>query len=158
MCEFRAKILAFYKRLQLAGPLCRHSSRILYQKSHCAHSFDFWYVNNSCVNTVLPLFPWSILYLFFAKLVKTSAIFYSSTKTTQLPRLLLSIFFQLPIKLSNVYGLQWQTSSIITQCRSLKFQMLFSFSYKNQHSGSMILIIANEATELRSEVASAADL
>ena len=29
----------------------------------CAHSFDFWYVNNSCVNTVRPHFPWSILYL-----------------------------------------------------------------------------------------------
>ena len=30
----------------------------------CAHSFDFWYVNNSCVNTVRPHFPWSILYIF----------------------------------------------------------------------------------------------
>ena len=30
----------------------------------CAHSFDFWYVNNSCVNTVRQHFPWSILYLF----------------------------------------------------------------------------------------------
>ena len=29
----------------------------------CAHSFDFWYVNNSCVNTVRPHFPWSILYI-----------------------------------------------------------------------------------------------
>ena len=29
-----------------------------------AHSFDFWYVNNECVNTVRQLFPWSILYLF----------------------------------------------------------------------------------------------
>ena len=29
----------------------------------CAHSFDFWYVNNSCVNTVHQHFPWSILYL-----------------------------------------------------------------------------------------------
>ena len=28
----------------------------------CAHSFDFWYVNNSCVNTVRQPFPWSILY------------------------------------------------------------------------------------------------
>ena len=28
----------------------------------CAHSFDFWYVNNSCVNTVRQHFPWSILY------------------------------------------------------------------------------------------------
>ena len=28
-----------------------------------AHSFDFWYVNNSCVNTVRQHFPWSILYL-----------------------------------------------------------------------------------------------
>ena len=24
----------------------------------CAHSFDFWYVNNSCVNTVRQHFPW----------------------------------------------------------------------------------------------------
>ena len=29
----------------------------------CAHSFDFWYVNNSCVNTVRQHFPWSILYV-----------------------------------------------------------------------------------------------
>ena len=28
----------------------------------CVHSFDFWYVNNSCVNTVGQHFPWSILY------------------------------------------------------------------------------------------------
>ena len=28
----------------------------------CAHSFDFWYVNNSCVNTVRQHFPRSILY------------------------------------------------------------------------------------------------
>ena len=27
----------------------------------CAHSFDFWYVNNSCINTVRQHFPWSIL-------------------------------------------------------------------------------------------------
>ena len=30
---------------------------------HCAHSFDFWYVNNEFVNTVRQHFPWSILYL-----------------------------------------------------------------------------------------------
>ena len=29
----------------------------------CAHSFDFWYVNNSCVNNVRQHFPWSILYI-----------------------------------------------------------------------------------------------
>ena len=29
----------------------------------CAHSFDFWYVNNSCVNTVRQHLPWSILYI-----------------------------------------------------------------------------------------------
>ena len=29
----------------------------------CAHSFDFWYVNNSYVNTVRQHFPWSILYI-----------------------------------------------------------------------------------------------
>ena len=28
----------------------------------CTHSFDFWYVNESCVNTVRQHFPWSILY------------------------------------------------------------------------------------------------
>ena len=27
----------------------------------CAHSFNFWYVNNSCVNTIRPHFPWSVL-------------------------------------------------------------------------------------------------
>ena len=27
-----------------------------------AHLFDFWYKNNSCVNTIRPRFPWSILY------------------------------------------------------------------------------------------------
>ena len=30
----------------------------------CTHSFDFWYVNNSCVNIVRQHFPWSILFLF----------------------------------------------------------------------------------------------
>ena len=35
--------------------------------ARCAHSFDFWYVNNSCVNTVRQHFPWSILYLFTFK-------------------------------------------------------------------------------------------
>ena len=29
----------------------------------CAHSFDFWYVNNSSVNTVRTHFPWSFPYL-----------------------------------------------------------------------------------------------
>ena len=29
----------------------------------CPHSFDFWYVNNSCVNTIRQHFPWSILYV-----------------------------------------------------------------------------------------------
>ena len=29
----------------------------------CAHSFDFWYVNNSCVNTLRQQLPWSILYM-----------------------------------------------------------------------------------------------
>ena len=29
-----------------------------------AHSFDFWYVNDSCVNTVRQHFPWSILYIY----------------------------------------------------------------------------------------------
>ena len=32
----------------------------------CAHSFDFRYVNNSCVNTVRQHFPWSILYVLFS--------------------------------------------------------------------------------------------
>ena len=36
-------------------------SKILLVRS--AHSFDFWYVNNSCVNTVGQHFPWSIFYL-----------------------------------------------------------------------------------------------
>ena len=34
----------------------------------CAHSFDFWYVNNSCVNTVRQHFPWSILYVLYCKM------------------------------------------------------------------------------------------
>ena len=29
----------------------------------CANSFDFWYFNNSWVNTVRQHFPWSILYI-----------------------------------------------------------------------------------------------
>ena len=33
------------------------------QLVRCAHSFHFWYVNNSCVNTVRQHFPWSILYV-----------------------------------------------------------------------------------------------
>ena len=33
----------------------------------CAHSFDFWYVNNSCGNTVRQHFQWSILYLCYVK-------------------------------------------------------------------------------------------
>ena len=99
----RANIPAFYRRLQLAAPLCRHSTRILYQKSHSFAALTRSISDiNSCIGTLLPLFPWSILYFFFAKLIKTSAIFSSSTKTTELPRLLMSIFFQLPIKLSNV--------------------------------------------------------
>ena len=28
----------------------------------CTHSFDFWYVNDSCVTAVRQHFPWSILY------------------------------------------------------------------------------------------------
>ena len=31
------------------------------------HSFVFWYINNSCVNTVLAHFPWSNLYIDLAK-------------------------------------------------------------------------------------------
>ena len=33
----------------------------------CAHSFDFWYVNNSCVNTVRQHFPWSILCILYTQ-------------------------------------------------------------------------------------------
>ena len=42
-------------------PLVVFVSEILLVR--CAHSFDFWYVNNSCVNTVRQHFPWSILYI-----------------------------------------------------------------------------------------------
>ena len=35
----------------------------IYALVRCAYSFDFWYVNNSCVNTVRQHFPWSILYV-----------------------------------------------------------------------------------------------
>ena len=37
----------------------------------CAHSFNFWYVNNSCVNTVRQHFPWSILYFLTNKWSKS---------------------------------------------------------------------------------------
>ena len=59
---------------------------------HCVHSFDFWYINNSCVNTVRQHFPWSILYVldmrsasslayfFLVKRLKYSSIFYSLPK------------------------------------------------------------------------------
>ena len=43
-------------------------SLFLYQITllvRCAHSFDFWNVNNSCVNTVRQHFAWSIFYIFF---------------------------------------------------------------------------------------------
>ena len=29
----------------------------------CAHLFNFWYINNSCVNTIHTHFPWSVLYV-----------------------------------------------------------------------------------------------
>ena len=35
----------------------------------CDHSFDFWYVNNWCVNTIHQHFPWSILYLLYIVLI-----------------------------------------------------------------------------------------
>ena len=34
------------------------------ERVSAANSFDFWYVNNSCVNTLRQHFPRSILYLF----------------------------------------------------------------------------------------------
>ena len=44
-------------------PLVVFVSEILLVR--CAHSFNFWYVNNLCVNTVRQHFPWSILYVTF---------------------------------------------------------------------------------------------
>ena len=45
----------------------RHSFFFLVSEillARCAHSLEFWYVNNSCViNTVRQLFPWSILFI-----------------------------------------------------------------------------------------------
>ena len=35
--------------------------------------FDFWYVNNSCVNTVRQHFPWSILYVLFLLYLRVKA-------------------------------------------------------------------------------------
>ena len=35
----------------------------------CDHSFDFWYVNNLCVNTVRQHFPWRMLYLLYIVLI-----------------------------------------------------------------------------------------
>ena len=40
----------------------------------CAHSFDFWYVNNSYVNTVRQHFPWSILYIWLHWHLKTALV------------------------------------------------------------------------------------
>ena len=34
------------------------------ERVSAANEWDFWYVNSSCVNTVRPHFPWSILYFF----------------------------------------------------------------------------------------------
>ena len=51
--------------------------------ARCAHSFDFWYANNSCVNTVRQYFPWSILYITtIVRLLKAfiKSIFYYSRK------------------------------------------------------------------------------
>ena len=36
----------------------------IYALVRCAHSFDFWYEKNECINTVRLHFPWSIPYLF----------------------------------------------------------------------------------------------
>ena len=41
----------------------------------CAHSFDFWYVNNSCVNTVRKHFPWSIFYIYSSVYLKLEVPF-----------------------------------------------------------------------------------
>ena len=46
----------------------------------CAHSFDFWYVNNSCVNTVRPHFPWSILYILISHWSILGAVVYRTRK------------------------------------------------------------------------------
>ena len=53
------------------------------------HSFDFWYVNNSCVNTVRQHFPWSILYVFYFNLQlnhSTTATFWGQKKVPVLER------------------------------------------------------------------------
>ena len=58
-------------------------SLFLYQKSQ---SLNFWYVNNSCVNTVRPHFPWSILYIRVAQKPRTTLhwlLLMSITKTKQ---------------------------------------------------------------------------
>ena len=54
--------LETYNKHNTTGKVLRtvFTRSFLYQKSH---SFDFWYVNNSCANTVRPNFPWSILYV-----------------------------------------------------------------------------------------------
>ena len=56
-----------WKVLCTAGHLRTRCFLFLYQilLVRCAHSFDFWYVNNSCVNTVRQHFPWSIFYFLF---------------------------------------------------------------------------------------------
>ena len=51
----------------------------------CAHSFDFWYVNNSYVNTVRQHFSWSILYI--QRMLKgrmTSGLAFKETKMKEM--------------------------------------------------------------------------
>ena len=49
----------------------------------CAHSFDFWYVNNLCVNTVRQHFPWSILYVLNKTLCRWYAGLYGTARGTK---------------------------------------------------------------------------
>ena len=48
-------------------PLVVFVSEILLVR--CANSFDFWYKNNWCVNTVCQHLPWSILFIWRSNLI-----------------------------------------------------------------------------------------
>ena len=37
------------------------------ERVSAANEFDFWYFNNSCVNTVRQHFPWSILCILYTQ-------------------------------------------------------------------------------------------
>ena len=63
----------------------------------CAHSFDFWYVNTSCANTVRQHFPWSILYI---QSIHCSTLAINTGTQTDASQMIWSPYFELfePVK------------------------------------------------------------